>query len=423
MTEEPVTMGWRMPKLSWVAIALALLIAGFFIWLLSGRDLVAADVRARGLGIAPTWAELGLKNSPAPRLEAWRRLGQLATAVVSYQQATEWRPTAGYVPSDQMVQHHRRLPESDLASLLNLCDGLEPDGIVVRTSATWDTLLPEIAWIRGLTRLLSERIMLAPPELVAGESRRLLAVVAGQQANTLIQRLVSLSCLTIWQQAVAGRLHEDGVDRTALANQADAARAWLAGYMANAIDDELRVWREAAGAVHRGEAKACGEIEAALDLGGLRGFGIGRVVMRAGRGVLLEQFTDLSDAWRTSPDYRSRQTAIAAINKRLGNGWSPGNAIAGLALPASSMISDAWLKCDVGLAVLAAELRQASWPVDPSDPAGGQVRRVERSGRLIGYYLLGGNQVDDGGRIKGDFCQALYERLGPVLAADPPKDP
>ena len=418
-----MTTRWRMPWLGWIAIVLVVLTVAFLIWLLSGRDLVAADARARALGIQPTWAELGLVASPAPRLDAWRRIGQLATAIVSYQQATEWRPLAGCAVPAELAQHHRRLPATDLATLLALCDDLGPDSIITRTSATWDTPLPEITWMRGLCRLYAERIMLASPEQVAGESRRTLAVITAQQANTLIQRLVSISCLAIWQQAVAGRLHDPGVDCAALADQAEATRTWLAAHLAGAIEDDLRIWREAAGAVHRGDAKAIAQIESSLDLGGLRGFGIGRVAMRAGRGVLLELFSDMAHAWRTSPDYRRRHAAMAAISLRFSSGWSPTRIIAGLAIPASGMINDSWLKSDMGLAVLAAELRRSPWPVDPSDPAGGQVRRIERGGRLIGYYLLGANQTDDGGRIKGDFCQALYERLGETLAAGPPRVP
>lgn len=424
MAEAPTTARWRMPWLGWVTIVLVVLTTTFLFWFTSERDLVAADARMRGLGIVPGWAELGLKASPAPRLDDWRRLGQLATAIVSYQDAVNWRPVPGQALPDQLVQHHRRLPAGDLATLLNLCDGLPPEGLVTRTSATHDTLMPELMWMRGLCRLGAERIRLAPPESAVAESRRLLAVIAGQQANTMIQRLVSMTCLAIWQQAVASRLQDEGLDREALAAQADAARIWLAGSMAGAMDDELRIWRDTFVAVHRGEAKTSRAFEADIGVDGdMRGFGIGRVLARAGRGAALELLIDTAQVWHAAPDHRGRQAGIRAIEASVGAGWSITRRLAVQLISPVGMINDSWLKCDTGLAVLAAELRRAPWPIDPSDPAGGQVRRIERAGRLIGYYLLGSNQADDGGRIKGDFCQALYERLGETLAADPPRDP
>ncbi|MBN8527459.1 MAG: hypothetical protein J0M02_19165, partial [Planctomycetes bacterium] len=87
--------------------------------------------------------------------------------------------------------------------------------------------------------------------------------------------------------------------------------------------------------------------------------------------------------------------------------------------PAGTTVCGAWAKADASLALLAAELRGTTWPQDPTDPAGGTIRRIEREGRLIGYYLLGRNGTDDGGRPDKDLCTALYEPLGKIRASDP----
>lgn len=78
-----------------------------------------------------------------------------------------------------------------------------------------------------------------------------------------------------------------------------------------------------------------------------------------------------------------------------------------------------WVRNDASLRVLAAELRGKGWPLDPTDPTGGTVRRIERGGRLIGFCLLGKNGTYDGMRPFKDDCFSLYEPLGTERASDP----
>lgn len=423
---EPTAQRWRVPWPVWALVALSACAGAFLLWLHADGDLRAADARARALGMAPTWGELGLAVSPSAQLAGYRRIGVLAAALSSYQEATNsWWLRPGVPLPPELAQHHQRQPAAELAELMACCD-VQPTGLVLHASPAYDTRLPELDWQRGLCRLFAERIALAAPEAVAGEARRMLAVITAPRQQGLMQRLITISCLAIWQQAVAGRAHDAGVARAELADQADGARAWLAAGMAGVADDELRMWRDLLGRVHAGEPKASAEIEEYLDVPKwLRGYGLGRVWVRAGRATGLDLQLTAAAAWHAAPDYLGRQTAAMAMEKRIGAipRWSPSCRIAGLMTYSGNLVNDYWLRSDVGLAVLAAELRGAPWPADPSDPAGHPVRRVERQGRLIGYYLLGRNQVDDGGKIKGDYCQALYERLGTKLASDPPPEP
>ncbi|MFM2091055.1 MAG: hypothetical protein RLZZ127_1544 [Planctomycetota bacterium] len=48
-------------------------------------------------------------------------------------------------------------------------------------------------------------------------------------------------------------------------------------------------------------------------------------------------------------------------------------------------------------ALLIALIRGEPIPVDPTDPAGGSLRRHERDGELIGYYACGDDGIDNGG--------------------------
>jgi hypothetical protein len=65
--------------------------------------------------------------------------------------------------------------------------------------------------------------------------------------------------------------------------------------------------------------------------------------------------------------------------------------------PAGDMISALEWKQRIFAGLLVALIRREPIPVDPTDPAGGPLRRHERDGELIGYYACGDDGIDNGG--------------------------
>lgn len=429
MTAPHEARSWRLPWYLWLAgIAVCLLGLGAW-WLSSDRDLLAFDAKARAAGVLPTWAEVGLTASPPARIARWNRLMQLAESVKSYQYSCDWRPRAGEANPPELVGHHNALPTSDLAELLTLCDELTPGVILRQTTISYDTNLDDLAPIRLLCRLLAERIALASDVEVACESQRLLTAAAAQQTTSLIGVLVRHSCLAIWQSAVARRLDSPGIDRERLAGDADRARLLLAADLATCLDGEVRFCRDLLQRLQNGEPKVVMEFEGYLDLPRwLHGMGLGRTWARMGRRQVLDLLLDSAVAWNGAVDFPARTKALGVVQHRIEAlpEWQPAARLTQIMIPAVGLIHESWIKADTGLRIIAAELRHTAWPIDPMDPTAKPVRRIERNGRLIGYYLVGRNGVDDGGRVSGgsssnDVCTALYERLGSQMAADPPK--
>ncbi len=81
------------------------------------------------------------------------------------------------------------------------------------------------------------------------------------------------------------------------------------------------------------------------------------------------------------------------------------------------------LRLITGLRLLAADLVGSAWPTDPNDPSGGRIRPILRDGQLIGGYSFGPDGLDNGGKNDGhassDWCWELRATLGSPKAADP----
>jgi hypothetical protein len=406
----------------WVAIAVVGGIAiAFTLWMRSDSDLAAADARARSLGVSTTWAERGLVLSPVDQLNDWNRIHQLGKALRSYRSAYDsWRfPPPGSPLPPELAAHHAALPAKDLLELSQLAGRIVPT--TPRVSLDISTLLPEIESGRELSKLYQERTALAAPDHVAICSAEHLALICADPAVSLIQGLVANSRISIWTQGFTWHLNNTGIDRRTLAAQCDTARLWLEKTGIDSWVSEYIVMRDLAQRIVDGDPKyASGVLQSTGMPGWMDTMGLGRPMIRLSRGQLLAFNLDMVEAWSGHATAAGRVDAFRLVATRMEKltRWDPRNQLVQQLGAACGMVARSWAETDTQLRLLAAELRGEPWPIDPTDPAGKPVRRIERSGRLIGFYLLK-DGADDGGHTGKDKCTALYEALGKPMAADP----
>lgn len=419
----PIRPAYAILALAAVVCALAVLAA--VLWMGSRSDLDAVEARGTAIGVPATWTAAGVAPSSRPVLSDWQRLHQLAAANLAYADSPGVLGSplrACLPPPPELARHHAGLPAAALAEIDDLCAGLRPDAVTTNLDVDMLSPMPLLSEGRHLSRLMQERTALADPPAAQRLLGLHLAAITAEHPRTLIGALVAFSRLALWQTSAIGRLRDPGLDRSALADQADATRRWLAAGMDSAWCGEYRFMRTTAEQIAAGDPRYATGLLPQFDLPNwLDGHGLHRPLVRLVRRDLLELSLDNIAAWRSAPDAAGRLAALRAIEARVAGmpRWTPsGRALQTLA-PATATVCGAWAKADAGLALLAAELRGTAWPQDPTDPAGGPIRRIERDGRLIGYYLLGRNGADDGGRPDKDLCTALYEPLGKTRAADP----
>jgi hypothetical protein len=425
---EPSPWSWRTDWRLWVALAVILVALTVTLWYLSDADLAAIDRRAATMGVPSSWQAVGLVRSDDRRIRDWRRLEVLATAMGSYGDSygesydKNKPPMPGVPVPPELTAYHAKLPTKDLADLLAVCDGLAAGPVVLHTTVAWSTPMPEIDAARRVCRLLAERAALVEPHAVADETERMLRLATAHQPASVIHGIVAISQLAMWTKAASRRLQEPGVDRKRLAQQAGDGRRWLATAMPQAWRGEYVFFRQLMHQVVREEPAAAVYFARSVGLAdGLANLGVGRPMMRYVRGNILATALDLLDTTTGAISHRHRLATVSVImGTRHSYDWSPSYQVTGMLLESLSMSAASWAKVDAGLAVVEAEILGTAWPEDPMDPSGHAVRRIERDGRLIGYYLVGNNGVDDGGRTLSprDECFPLYERLGEPRAAD-----
>lgn len=425
MSEPP--RRWRLSWLWLTILGLALVVILIVLWMGRRGDLDAVEARGRTMGVESTWASAGAAVSAQPVVDAWKRLHQLATSLKSYGDSGSVYGNVvkpGVPLPAELVRHHAALPAARLAELDTLCDGLPADGVSVLIEFDFLTPLERISTGRQLSRLMSERTALAAPDEAVRLLRRHLTIITAEPPRTLIQGLVAVSCLAMWQQSLACHLADAGLDRPAVADLADRARIWLDAAMDDTWCGEYRFVYTSVLQIAAGDPRYDSGMLPQLGLPDwLDGHGLHRPLIRLVRRSVLELDLDMVAAWRSSRDAAARLAAMRAIDARIAAlpGWDPQARMLRAVAPAAPLLCMSWIKADTGLRVLAAELRGEAWPLDPSDPGGGRVRRIERDGRLIGYYLLDRNGTDDGGRSGQDACVSLYGELGTPLGSDPVK--
>ncbi len=408
------------------------------VWLTSTGDIVRARVQARALSLPTTWQEMGIVESAPNRIADWQRLQSVVGGLKSYHSSgvpydkRTWKgPGPGSPVTPELIAHHAGLDAVRLAELIAIVDRLGEGPVVMSIAGSPDSRLAR--WDRSrfidLGRIMVERIVIAPPELLAAEVRRALSAGSLLSEDGLTASAMRSVVGTLIFHACASRLED------------------LRRHAPGIEDDILRF---ADGILRSGVTDSMGElVQMFTGLGtsggydGNIGYGIGisrsvfgvrgprwmwdileKMVLRAGRARLMEAQIGATVFMREHQDLADiadecrrwdRMTSTSSPSWTSPTAASTHAAMRGRVIVAKGIMST----CLHGR-LLAAEIAQRPWPVDGFDPARAPLKRIERGGALIGAYSTFLDGADDKGSIKLDRCWALYERLGMTMAGDPP---
>lgn len=399
------------------AIALA-------VWVRTDGDLQRADARIRAAGLAATWEELGLQVSPPPVLDAYDRLRVLFEANKSYQETVDgWY---GLKPGDELpaelIAHHAAQPPTLVDEIGREIAALRGQMLLRADRSSFSDLLPDLQWERQASRWFAERQAVADAAAFHRLADLHAVLLSAVRPRTLLEALVLHSRAAIWMGAVHRRIADPGIDREGIAGACEALARQLERSDPGAMQGELLLVRDACNQLVSGERSVVRQ----LDLPHwLAASGAGRLLGRAGRGEAIGYLADCASLVRDPDPARRLEAARLKEQEMLAwsPAWHPRYLITRMLAPAIVLVVHSGVSTAAALRVTAAELRGAPWPADPTDPSGGHVRRIERGGRLIGFYLCGKDGVDDKGHVRNDRCFAMHERLGQVMAADQPPPP
>lgn len=411
----------------WQTLILIVGLLGCFLvclafWLRSTGDLEAVDARAAGLHLPRSPAEVAFATTTPERIADWRRLLTLGEHLQPYadlEAAKGWTPQPGVPLPGELAKHHAALDQGLLGETAAILARLGDAPVDANHELSPAAKMPDATALRRLMRLWCERIALAAPADLPREIATAAALIPPREPLGLMRLMVACNLVEQWTTAVASR--------TADLGDGAAPVAALAEHLAPVAPASLAAaWRNDLASLRGfiGDADP-GAVWASLGRSGgsysFDAWGFA-VALRAGRARTVELMQDIASAAQGDPLDAARHIAAARaaeIAAAQPSWWRPGTLLPAMTLPVSTPVMANAHVARLKLLVLAAELRKAPWPQDALDPNHAAVRRVERGGRLIGAYSVGGDGVDGGGDPKADRCWPLYERLGSPKAGDP----
>lgn len=424
MTDSPprpiVLRGW----LGVVSVAVILLILAVTLvwwWYESTADLQAVRSEAKALGIPCTWAETGLVVAPADEIAAYELIGQLAKRLKDYDsEAAGGRAGAGarlrtYHPIPAAAfEYHSNMDPVLLAEFLALIDRLPAHPLIVRGERTVPTLVAGTLGERETSRILGERVLLSPRERLPTEVRRLLHFTSSRDLRALVEIYIHISCVTIAADRIAGRFAEVKSDMPDLADLLDHLADQLEVSLIAALAGEFLVVNDSVTHVDEIQ-KLMSSSRSYWDRVHMN------FTIRAGRQSMLRHLIDWVELARRRLPPSDLVAAAARIRRESEQlrWWIPTEYQLRMLMWSMPMALEMLVTCQMRLRVMAAELRNAPWPIDPFDPTGMPLRRFERDGRMIGAYTVYENRVDDGGDKKKDRYFPLYGPLEPPVRAGP----
>ncbi len=397
-----------------------ILVACLGLWLRSRGDLTAVDARAAELHLPVTATDLAFAATTAERRADWQRLLELGGQLMPYSEtdaAKGWTPIPGQALPAELQAHHATLDAALLAESAAILARLGDAPVDAHRELSPTAVLPDVSALRRHMRLRCERILLATPANLPEEIATAAALIPAREPPGLLRLMVQASLIEQWSTAVIRRATDLGAARSDIAARAEALAPLAPTGLAVAWKHDLVALRDFA------DSAEPAAIWARLGRDGgtfsLDAWGFA-VALRAGRARALTLMQDIAVAQADPLDAAGQLAAARAAEAaaRAHSWWRPGTLLAAMTLPVATPVISGAQAARLRLLVLAAELRGTAWPRDQLDPAGGQVRRVERDGQLIGAYSVGADGTDDGGDAKADRCWPLYAPLGAPKAGD-----
>ena len=149
-----------------------------------------------------------------------------------------------------------------------------------------------------------------------------------------------------------------------------------------------------------------------------------RLVFRLKRERYLRLLVDMQIEFATATDGADLIRRVRAIPKPVvSTAWLAELAAYQPFYPSDDltpMYSQRIVKQQLEFSVLIADLTNAALPTDTFSATGAALQPVERQGAVIGWYSVGPNGTDDGGKPATDFGIPLRASFGKPLLADEP---
>jgi hypothetical protein len=431
MSEQP-PVKWltRWKALGLSVLAFVLISVALFSWYYySTADLVRVRAEAKALGIPTTWAETGVVVSSPEVIKRFKRIGELSRKLKDYDimvsigkvktgDAQRLKP---YLPIPQAARdYHASLDPQIVAEFLTLIDSLPRDPVVLIGERNLTTSYPHFGWSRNVLRYQGERILLASADQLVHEVDRALHYVETQDVQSWMEFIMKASDIAVALENTAGRFTELKTRLPKLADRLDRLADAMSTMLVPAFIGDFLVtntWFDVGGQFYLGMMVGGGAMPSSDWQ--YRFFGL---MSRTGRATYLRHEIE----WIQLVQQHPSPTSLIISAKRIKaealtlREWMPDEALTKILIPATPIIFDYSVRCQVQLRLLAAELRDQPWPVDPYDPSGKPLRPFLRDGKLMGAYSVYTDGVDNGGARVNDRYFPLYGPLeAPVMVTEP----
>ena len=419
-----------MPKQWWILGALGasagMMVVSGTLWWHSTADLDAVAERARAMGIPASFEDIPNPEIADPaEVVALTAIGGLAEPLLFDDLFSDADGLDGDLfqrlhhrgdepdPLQAMAMAHQR---SALDALRAALDALPDRPIRAGEPRDGRSVRPWLTSVRQAVRALQPSVRWGG--MPAADLARMTRVCEATPQSLFIDRLVVISARGL-VLASAGRM----ADRIPPTHPMVAI--W-ARWAEEPILDPWRMHQE-----YRIWSQEC-RTASGWDVSGIAPFGdppgwfhraAGAIAFRRGRAGALEAHLDLFERLAATTAPAARRAIVRAMESDMGRvpvGWrrallDPEAWTLGLTMPALDMVATIEWKQRILAGLVVALVRGEPIPRDPTDPAGGDLRRRERDGALIGFYACGADGIDNGG-TNSDWCLWLDRPWDPPPA-------